>query len=875
MFKVKNTRPYPKSLNLTYLSNQVQKQKMGFFDDIVDRGQEAVDDAVDTVTGGDDDEDEPSQESDTGSEPNQATEDFVDEYGPGDDSGGSDSSNDSVSDVVNDAPSDTGSDSSPEQDFVDRYGGGSDDSDDDTGGGGGSYYEDDDDDGRDPDPPDNTADNDPDTVDTAETSTGTDTQTDDRPEQRFVDRYGPGSSVEDRQPETNQELPTEEEVQDFNELRERSAENALGIDNEPEEEPLLPGQTEFESKDRARRALAGAVAEEPQIADRARGLRNDRNPEFERELIEDTSGLQVEDVQQFNRIIERNQIQNDNLNTVVGPAQAAATTEYFNQRLEGNPVSSAIGTFGAGLQLGAGETGDIVTGDSRFEVTEEESEEFQETQEDISGFVTSSVSEAAALPDLAQGGFGVAGRAATGDTTGKEVGSQFFGSIGEAGQQAVQSAQEDPFEAGFKGALTLGAGAAGYYGGRFARTGKTPDLDLDPSTLAKKGRSKARDVEQRLRVTGEPVKSSDRFRLNPASIEDGKPVTPTGKASGSSNVQGTSSNAFPLSMNQQTTFGQLLRGQGPRKTEKTRDLFFVDEDKVRPGQTVKEGKQVRTLEKTRPDQDTLEMQVDDVRETGRQSGFEALIDQDTDVNMRNRDVSELVDIADDSGNNRRGRKGQLELVTRDKTRTESTDSTGRNIDAQDRRQDVADERQQFFDSTDDFDMQRNREFNRPTTGFDVGIGSFFAAAQSEDLGLGLNQNQDQTPGIGQRQEQSPFIEEDVGPFQDGETTGQGETGFFPGDSFAREEEPVRPPRREMGTDRPRRGASFASFGEDKQFDALGDFDQDVAFEKEEGRFAESLTASLFNIQAEEGFEEEKFVGTGFGIRPLLPEDEEI
>lgn len=679
---------------------------------------------------------------------------------------------------------------------------------------------------------------------------------------RFVDLYGPeGTGVIK---ENSDAIPTEREVQKFNTLRERSAENALGIDNTVEEPELLPDEAEIGNKNQARRALAYAVQEEPQIADRARSLRNNRNQDFTRDLIEDNKGFDFDDVQQFNEIVKENQIQNDNLNLLVGASQASATSEYWRERLEGNPVSEYTGRLAAGLQLGSGEVGDIVTGNSRFEITDAERQESIKTQNEISSFVTESVSETAALPDLVQGGFGVAGRVGTGDVSGSRTGNQFLGSIGEAMDQTVQSVQEDPYEAGFKGALSLGAGATGYYGSTYLRTGRTPDLDLDASTLAKKGRKKARDIEESLRVTGEPVKSTDWLRNDPASIEDGKPVMPTGKESSGSS-QGSSSGAFPLSMNQQTTLRDLLMGRGPKETEKTRDIFFVDEDKFSPGQRVKDGKQVNILEKTRPDQDRLEMQVDDVREKGTKSGFENLVDQDTDVLLKEEDVSQLVDVADDSGRSGRTRKGQVQLVQRDKTESESADTTGRLIGSEDRRQDVADNSQQFFDTTDDFDSPRNREFNGPDSILEKGAGSILSGTSTQDLGEGLNVGQ----GIlqDQGQTQGPVVEEEVGPIfeeeldsslvSEGSGTSSGLGEVFLDNSILAEEEVFGRERDGRRTRRP----DFDSESDSSNQNVLGD----IISDEEDFAPSRSVGASLLGLESDGEVSKEE-LGNPFNLR---------
>jgi len=59
------------------------------------------------------------------------------------------------------------------------------------------------------------------------------------------------------------------------------------------------------------------------------------------------------------------------------------------------------------------------------------------------------------------------------------------------------------------------------------------------------------------------------------------------------------------------------------------------------------------------------------------------------------------------------------------------------------------------------------------------------------------------------------------------------------------------------------------FGDDS-FDPLEGFDEETEIRKrDEGEFAESVTAQFFNVRADQDFDEEEFTGTGLEIRPLL------
>jgi len=440
-----------------------------------------------------------------------------------------------------------------------------------------------------------------------------------------------------------------------NQLSKIAAEQALGRNpTESGEGSPVPSQVDYSSKDSARMAVYGSVSQSPEVADYARTLRtgSEDKKEVVKETISNNPDLSVSDVQRFNDIVNRNDLQNNNLNVLIGSAQASTAAERFNERFENNPVSDSVGRLFAGIGAAGDEAQDVVTGQG-FNRTDKEQQATLQARNDISSFITDAGAETAALPGTVQAWSGEVSRLVSGDEDVSNAAGEISEGFKRSGNALAESAREDTYTTGVKAGLSVAAFGTGFYGTRFARTGRIPNLDVDASTLAKKGRSKARDVEESLRVTGEPVKSTDYLRSNPSSIDsEGNPVVPTGKEvdAGRNTGGGSSSNAFPSSLDKKTSLTDLVRGRGPKNTETVRDVFYVDADKYSSGQKVREGKQVTVIGQRRPDQElveedksTLEMRVDDVRVTGQQSGLEALLSQDTDVRLKEGEsVSDLV-----------------------------------------------------------------------------------------------------------------------------------------------------------------------------------------------------------------------------------------
>jgi len=500
-----------------------------------------------------------------------------------------------------------------------------------------------------------------------------------------------------------------------------SAKKALGQEVTKDIGPAVPEKVNYNDKDSARLAVYSSVSEKPEVADYARTLRSDSEDkqEFVKDAIKNDPDVTVDEVQRFNDIVNRNDLQNNNLNVLVGSAQASTASERFTERFENNPVSDSVGRLFAGIGAAGDEASDVVTGQG-FNRTEKEQQATLQARNEISGFVTDAGAQTAALPGTLQAWSGEVSRLLSGDKDAGNAAEDIGSGFKKSGQRLKESVQEDPYTTGVKGGLAVGFAGTTYYGSRFVRTGRKPNLDVDASTLAKKGRSKARSVEERLKVAGEPVKSTDKYRVRPAS-RDGS--LPTGKEvdSGRDIAGGTSSNAFPTSLDKKTSLKELAMGKGPKNTETVRDVFYVDADKYSSGQKVKDGKQFTVIGQRRPDQElveedksTLEMRVDDVRVTGQQSGLEAVVSQDTDVSLKGeKDVSELVDVADDSGSSGRTRKGQLTL-SRKKTKSEKTDTTGRKISAEDRRKDVGSDTPDYYDTGVDSRSRRDTNFNNPS-----------------------------------------------------------------------------------------------------------------------------------------------------------------
>lgn len=540
----------------------------------------------------------------------------------------------------------------------------------------------------------------------------------------------------------------------FGDLSSKLAARAGNQEDESSLQSIL--SREVSSKVEARRVVASAVQKAPDIADYARAVRKG-NREMVVERVRNDPTVSMSDVEKYNQIVSGSNLKEDNLNVVEGVSSAEAASDTVENYIEGNPVSRGTGRLFSGLQLAGGELADVVTGNSRLEISEAERAEEQRTQEEISQYVTGIGSEFAKIPGLIQATGGVGQRALSGDTGPVEVGGQAFDTVVDTAQGTVESFQEDPYTASAKtviGAVTL---AGGYYASTYAKTGRTPslDTDLEASTLAKKARSKSRDIEESLRVAGEPVKSTDKYRARPASREG---MLPTGKGSNNGNPGGTTSNAFPTDLRSKVSLSDLARGNTPAYTEKVRDIFYLDSDKARPGRKVEDGRVLNIREPARADQETLEMLVDDVQETGRMSGLEALTSDRVDVRVRE-DVSKLVDVADDSGSSRGSSKGQV-AISRKKTRSETADTTGRNIDSQDRRRDVADDTPEYYDTTRDMAGERQRQFNNPRAETDLGVGAASGLAASQEMDV---------PGaaeeVGGGQEYFQFTDQEVSQFE--------------------------------------------------------------------------------------------------------------
>ena len=803
---------------------------MGFFDDIVDRGQEAVDD------GGD----EPSQETDTGSEPNQATEDFVDEYGPGDDSGGSDSSSDSadsVSDVVNDAPSDTGSDSSPEQDFVDRYGGGSDDSDDDTGGG--SYYDDDDDDGRDPDPPDNTADNDPNTVNTADTSTGTDTQTDDRP----------GTDVEDEISEAEQ---TRVEVQ-------KTRDDILASYKDDREYRLDPDELSDRQQDAIGYEEPDRTVGDPNIILSGNELENRLVDDYNQQIREiDRFIDQAEDFQEQTRNTGEPSQRNE---PVLSPLNQPTVNEFNNQNdgfvenFTENPAEttlrSGVGVMQFGQETLKPPVKDFFSSEPERYATvntpqgprkierdvlqnpETDSENINNTDNNPVRNIYGTAAGGAATLGTQIGGLAIATPGAIGtslreDTPGLAesaaagpglVKDEFTNNPGEF---VASEAGEELGEAAVFGAATGGVGLA-------AAAVPTPEFTVTPETstpsedFTVEETPEAREFDEAGR--------EDLPQLQDQSL-DREPQAPmirddiTGLQGDQRIGQEPGQSTAPLEQEEGLTIGDIEALAGREITPAERadiEARLRQEDFQRVGN-------VREIVK-----DALN------NPNAIGSGPGALVPPET--------TQPDIEFEQDFVEN--------DLRTDPMLGQEAEPDTDLGV----------------FDSRPQ-NVQPGRQ------GFDTGSAVDESLLPDNPSALDPEMREEQRPGQGQQPGQGQSQDQ---PFDF-------EPGEFLGPDFVNpdmeqspEPEPTPdPPRIDQGTfdfnPEPTPGQDNTpdgSGGSDSEAFTFEDFEENVEFQEEEGRFAESLTAGLFNIQAEEGFVPEDFTGTGFGIRPLLPEDDEL
>lgn len=845
---------------------------MGFFDNIRDTVEDTVDKAEE-ASGIDLDRDNqvgPEQPEET-EETSQATEDFVDQYGPGqeDSQTSTDSGPDSVQDIVSDEPSDTGGSSSPEEDFVDRY------------------DDEDDDDGRAPSPPDNTADNDPDTADTAETSTGSDTQTDDAPdvEEQISEAESTRVQVQKTRDDILANYKDDRRYRvDPDELNDRQ-QDAIGYE-EPESSVGDPNiiLTGNELENRLVDDYNQQIREIDRFIDQAEDFQEQQESRMPEDPLENQN-MQTPEQRFVDTYRQTNDAglaaDVDNYLTTQARDSFQAIREKSSEARQANrdlnprglnPVSMTARSF-AGLESIASEAASTVpeTGfefDSRQEenlyntrtgrsattaefgygynsyapdlIIEDEAEEFsledartveaervrelQGTIGEISGpfqkpvetgnLIVSSVpriftsqvaeDENQKAPDVDPGS--VAGLAAASQTQfSQDPGSFILGAGLGLGLEKTVSSSVRAADAGKAADLAVGTGQR-----------------LDPATGVGRRPLPGEDYSSSLDIAGSKTRGFYDFLKG-----DIQPKY-TRSTEGKIQVEANPDN-----------FDYFPRERGTDRVVKTENLA-ADADSTVDPQTKE---LIQQVDRTRLD--VLQQKADEFRETG----FNLLTNT---------------------------RKGQARLAEQDtlpdpvNTRDKRPD--GSYIDRMDRRTDVSDNRprRNQRSSEPERNMMDETQFNRPqqgtgledavATGVGLGLGSGFIQDRDQDLFFQQDQGLDSFEEVDQPQ--PPAFEEATDT-----NLGRPVDNFLGQDAgVQRADTEVKRVRQESS--RVNRPTPEPGFGQDKDFDPLGDFEQDVEFQEEQGKFASSLTAILGDIQAEEGFQEDEFVGTGFEIRPL-------
>lgn len=812
-----------------YISVQHTSRKMGFFDDVIDRGQEAVDDAVDTVTGNDE---EPSQEQDAGSEPNQATEDFVDQYGPGEDN--------SSSETTSDPEPEPEPDTSPEERFVDRYN----DSEPDTESSSTSDETIDNDDGRSPSPPDNTADNDPNTAVTAETSTGTDTQTEDTP-----------NNNEDIESEISEAEQTRVQVQ-------KTRDDILARYKDDERYRIDPDQLSENQKQAIDYNKPENTTGNPNIILKGSELENRVVEEYNQEIQEIDQFIAKAEQFQDKQEERRNNVAEIEpaLNPLDQPTveNVGQENQGFLDRFTDNPAETTLRS-GVGLmqygqdnlqqpvenffdrfdqpRLGTSPINNEPPTQNQIANQIEQDRETQKALEDQVGPVDDVVGSGAggaATFGTQFGGLAIATPGAVGtslreDTPGlKESAAQGPGLVKDEftsnpAEFVASEAGEELGEAAIFGASTGGLGLA-------AAAVPTPEFTVTAETSSPSEDFTVDQTPDR-REFDEPSRE-DVPQLQDQSLER-EPEAPlirddiTGLQEDRRIGQEPGQSSAPLEQQEGLTIGDIEALAGREITPGERadiEARLRQEDFQRVGN-------VREIV-----QDAL----NDPNALG--SGPGALVPPET----QQPDIEFEQDF--------------VENDLRTDPMLEQENSPQSDLGVFDRRPQNTQPDRTSFDSEQDVGLDNSLLPDNPP-------------ALDSDVQQGQQPEQNQAPGQRQDEDQ-PF------DFEPGEFLGPD----FVNTEMTQDPEPEpEPPRITEGTvdfgPEPTPGQDNTpdnrGSGQENEGFTFDDFEENVDFQKEEGRFASSLTAGLFDIQAEEEFNEEEFVGTGTDIRPLIPEDEEL
>jgi len=521
------------------------------------------------------------------------------------------------------------------------------------------------------------------------------------------------------------------------------------------------------------------------------------------------------------------------LRTIVGEEtgnRIAEDTKNFIDP-ENNPGTRFIGRGFAGLTSAGGEALDSFDNQTNFDT--EDARTITETDVDeFSDVVGGTIADAVALPLQAQRRGGQAQQIQSGELTGQEAANSTVNTL----KATAQYAGNNP------GKFAAGAGTGFLLGGpvRPGRAGKVTSNTFD----------KAKETGKKTGRKLDPATGIGRERLP----GEETPTTPEKLRSEADNFVGFLKGDIQPETNRRPDARDVKIDTDPdgvrfEDQQATEDTFVnpleLDENADRVVMDERGDIPVEVTERNRRDVvnekfDALRQDVNDRLNSGAVGlGPGALLkDQD------------LVEKPRDPLNGRR----EKDLVDGNLRQPDNDGPTLR-------------------DRIDRDPRNRNRrtEFNKP----EPDTGQVNGFANSVGLGLGAGQDQGQDPFLedfqdqGQDQPIDNPVKEETPLKQDNPPINDLGTGF---DNFLKEE-PVTPkPKQRREERRDRRRRRRKDIDVDFKFDrqtSQEPLQDDFVGGSEEGEFASSLTAGLFNIEASEDFEEEDFLGTGLEIRPRL------
>lgn len=616
------------------------------------------------------------------------------------------------------------------------------------------------------------------------------------------------------------------------------------VQEDPALQPLQETQREINENQRIEQELRQEARENPAVPMLAQRLREARNTPTQeerrqqdplpfnpganlipgredeiqeiRETVANEEDVSFEEVSRFANRTEEAGLSSGEISTLTGESASefiSSGTENILQP-EDNPAIGFIGEGFAGLSSAGSELYNTFTTEDSFDL-EEARTVTPEEKDQFTQVAGETISQIPAVPAQIQRRLGQAEQLSSGELTGEEAAA----AAGTAASQQIEFAQENPGQFG----TALGTG--------FAALGPTGTSGFRRAT-----RSSVDAGTRRASSAAETVQN----QLTPGGFEE-------------------------------TTFRDFLAGdlgRRPMTPDEIADTF--DEGDVLMGRNVPDVRESRPT--------TARSRTEFLRDYGlpRNTDPENFAGQmfEPEPGLTGRIRNAL-------GNRRKGSAQLVNPVQKVKDTVDDFDTTGRDISISDRVDRMRDrartpERSRNRRRTD---TDNERGFDRPRRDTDTDSGTDITGIAGAGLGLGVGQD----TGVDELFD-NPFdtdqdVDQDQEIFQQ-ETPGferprnQFDTpgGFWPRTSetdFIRQRETEEPRRRR------RRDRDFDfDLGDDDSFVFQDSVEEQNADADLGAGFTESLTAQLFSIEASEDFQEEDFVGTGVGIRPLVDNDNE-